>query len=402
MIDVQEAEKIINASVLTLQDVRVPLEKALGRVLREPIVADADFPPFNRVMMDGIAIHTGDVEKGIRTFKIKGIQAAGVPQMKLEKSGDCLEVMTGAVAPVGSNAVVPYEDIEIDVQKRTAIIHTDQINAGKNIHLKGTDKKSGHLLISAGTLLDTPEIAVTASVGIGELLVAKNPSVAIISTGNELVDIHEKPLPHQIRRSNVYGIAAELQRFGIKSSMFHFNDEREKLVVELENVLKNHDVIILSGGVSRGKFDFVPEALEKAGVKKLFHRIKQRPGKPFWFGVKNEEKVVFAFPGNPVSSFLCFHRYFVPWLKKSMGLESDHGIQAILAEDFSIKTNLTYFLQVKLSNDGKGKLLAFPKVGQGSGDHANLLVSDAFLEMPAETYNFKKGDVFKAIPFRNF
>jgi len=151
-----------------------------------------------------------------------------------------------------------------------------------------------------------------------------------------------------------------------------------------------------------GKFDFIPETLVALGVEQRFHRIQQKPGKPFWFGVKDKDKVVFAFPGNPVSTFLCYHKYLVPWLRKSLGLHQTMDINAILAEDVNIKTSLTYFLQVKTNIDDNGQLLAYPKIGKGSGDHANLLVSDAFLELPANGTIFKKGDRFKLIPFRNF
>lgn len=401
MIEVKEAEQIINNAIIEFPTIKVPLEKALGRVLRQSIIADTDFPPFDRVMMDGIAIRFEDFDNGLRTFKIQGVQAAGAEQMKLTKSGSCLEVMTGAVAPSHSDLVIPYEQVEIDIEKCEVTIRMDGVKKGSNIHFKGTDKKKGEILIDEGKVIGTPEIAVAASVGLAELEVTKNPLIAIISTGDELVKIHEKPLPHQIRRSNVYAIAAELRHFGIKTSLYHFNDEREKLQNELEKVLKSHDVIIMSGGVSKGKFDFVPETLENLGVKKLFHGIQQKPGKPFWFGSREDKKVVFAFPGNPVSTFLCYHKYFVPWLRRSLKIKMTHEKKAVLGEDFSIKTRFTYFLQVETSIDENGHVIATPKVGKGSGDHANLLSSDAFLELTGNTFEFKKGEVFNLISFRN-
>jgi len=402
MIEVKDAVEIVNNSVLELPTVEVPLEKSLGRILRQSIVADTDFPPFDRVMMDGIGIQIEDFERGVRSYKIEGVQAAGGRQLTLTGSGNCLEVMTGAVAPKGCDVVVPYEEVEINAEKGTATIKLEKLQKGKNIHKKGTDKKQGDLLIDEGRLIGTPEVAIAASVGMTSLKVTKNPSVGIISTGDELVDISETPQPHQIRRSNVYAIAAELKQFGIKTSMYHFNDEKAKLISELKKALKAHDVIIMSGGVSMGKFDYVPDTLEELGVKKLFHRIKQKPGKPFWFGKRKiDDKVVFAFPGNPVSTFLCYHKYFVPWLKKSLGLSQVKTVKARLSEDFNIKTSLTYYLQVKTSIDQDGQLLATPNVGKGSGDHANLLSSDAFLELPGNTFEFKKGEVFKVISFRN-
>jgi molybdopterin molybdotransferase len=401
MIEVKEAVQIINKSIVEFPTIKIPLEKALGRVLRQTIIADTDFPPFDRVMMDGIAIRYEDFNNGLRTFNIQGVQAAGAEQMKLKNTGSCLEVMTGAVAPEYIDLVIPYEQVDIDVEKCEATVNSDGVKKVSNIHLKGTDKKKGELLIDEGKVIGTPEIAVAASVGMTELEVTKNPSIAIISTGDELVEINEKPLSHQIRRSNVYAIAAELKHFGIKTSLYHFNDEKEKLKNELEKVLKSHDVIIMSGGVSKGKFDFVPETLENLGVKKLFHRIQQKPGKPFWFGKSEDRKVVFAFPGNPVSTFLCYHKYFVPWLRRSLKIKMTHEKKDILGKDFSIKTIFTYFLQVETSIDENGQVIATPKVGKGSGDHANLLSSDAFLELPGNSFEFKKGRVFNLISFRN-
>ena len=400
MIEVSEADKIIQQAILPLPAVPVPLMKAGGRVLRQNIVADTDFPPFNRVMMDGIAVRFEDVANGIREFQIAGIQAAGAEQMQLQENGTCLEVMTGAVCPANADLIIPYEEVEIDSADQKAKIGENDYVQGKNIHKQGSDNSKGDVLIEPGKVLGAPELAVAASVGLTEIQVSKNPFVAIISTGDELVDIGDKPLPHQIRRSNVYAIQAALQGYGISSSMFHLNDEPKELEEELQKVLDHHDVVLMSGGVSKGKFDYVPETLAKLGVQKQFHRIQQKPGKPLWFGVREDRKVVFAFPGNPVSTFLCFHRYFVPWLERSLGIRSQERQKAVLAEDFDIKTRLTYFLQVALEVDVKGQLLAHPKVGRGSGDHANLIVSDAFLELPANTFRFKQGEVFDVIPFR--
>jgi molybdopterin molybdotransferase len=400
MIEVSEAVKIINEAQLNLPATTIPLEKAIGRVLRQDIFADTDFPPFDRVMMDGIAIRWSDFEQGLRTYQIAGTQAAGLPQMKLKNDGGCLEVMTGAMMPEGADLVIPYEDIEIDQRKNEATVLISQTAPGKNIHKKGSDKKQGDRLVTSGTLIGTPEIAIAASVGQTELMVTKNPSIAILATGNELVGIDQKPQPHQIRRSNVYALAAELRRLGLKSDLYHVMDDKENLRLTLIEMLAKHEVILLSGGVSMGKFDFVPEVLESLGVEKKFHRISQKPGKPFFFGVLGQKNVVFAFPGNPVSTFLCFHKYFLPWLKRCLGVKDIIERKAVLSMDFSIKANLTFFLQVITHIDHEGRLIATPVMGRGSGDHANLLVSNAFLELPAGKNNFKKGEVFNLIPFR--
>ena len=236
-----------------------------------------------------------------------------------------------------------------------------------------------------------------ASVGWLETEVYAFPKVAIVSTGNELVEIHAKPLPHQIRRSNSYALRAALSSMACDANLFHLTDDRNTMERELAQVFSKHDVIILSGGASKGKFDFVPDVLESLGAQKIFHEVSQKPGKPLWFGA-TKKQVVFALPGNPVSTFLCFYRYIRPWLLKMMGVEMP--IQtAILSEDFTIKTDLTYFLQVKVRSE-YGKRMASPVQGGGSGDFANLKAVDGFLELTAGKNEFKAGEAFTYIPFR--
>jgi len=398
MIEVTEAEELIKSNLLSLSAIKVPLQKAFGRILRQQICADDDMPSFDRVTMDGIAIRFDDWVNGTRTFAVLDLQAAGMPQKALKTQDACMEVMTGAVLPIGTDTVVPYEDIEIADGK--AIITIGEIKSGKNIHRRGTDRKAGEVLIEPGRIIGTPEIALMASNGITGVKVTRFPRIAIVSTGNELVEIDQHPLPHQIRKSNVYALAAELRCIGMSSSMHHCNDDRDMLKDQLGSILETHDLLLLSGGVSKGKFDFVPEVLESLGITQHFHRIRQKPGKPLWFGTKNDNQAAFAFPGNPVSTFLCFHRYFIPWLHISLG--NNYLIQhyAALAEDFKGNTPLTYFLQVNLHQDSNGRLIAKPVDGKGSGDHANLSAANAFLELPSSESLFKKGALFKVFPYR--
>lgn len=400
MVDVKIAEDIVQSAELDLPAVLVPVDRAIGRVLQEDLFADQDFPPFDRVMMDGVAVRFEDFRQGLRLFRIRGVQAAGVPPMTLAGSGQCLEVMTGSVMPAGADTVIPYEQVAIDREEHVARVSDIRTKEGKNVHGKGRDKKAGDLLVGKGVRMFGPEVGLAASVGKTELLVTKNPRVAIISTGDELVDIEDIPLPFQIRRSNVYAIQADLLNLGINSSLYHLADEKLKLVEKLQSILRDHDVLMLSGGVSKGRYDFVPEVLEQLGVKKLFHRVNQKPGKPFWFGRHPDTKVIFAFPGNPVSTFVCFHRYFVPWLWKSLGLRVRKEIKAALTEDFSFISDRTYFLQVRTYFDANGRLWAEPHMGGGSGDHANLNICDGFLELPGGKNSFEKGEAFRLIPFR--
>jgi molybdopterin molybdotransferase len=224
------------------------------------------------------------------------------------------------------------------------------------------------------------------------------PRAAVVASGDELVDIKVKPEPHQIRRSNTYAIQAAMKEMGWPATQFHLPDHEEFLRESLATVLASHDVVILSGGVSKGKFDYIPGVLRDLGVKNLFHNVSQRPGKPFWFGVTSNGKVVFALPGNPVSTFMCFHRFVKPWLWASFGLPFTTP-SAILGKDFTFEPKLTYFLQVYVENIG-GRLIADPRAGGGSGDFANLKDVNGFLELPLERTTFKEGEVYPFIPFR--
>jgi molybdopterin molybdotransferase len=228
--------------------------------------------------------------------------------------------------------------------------------------------------------------------------VAKQPKVIIISTGDELVDIGEQPLPHQIRKSNVERIKSHLRAYSIHAADDHLPDDKEIMYKKLKAYLLEFDVIILSGGVSMGKFDFVPEILTSLGVEKLFHKVKQRPGKPFWFG-KSKSSVVFALPGNPNSSFVCTVRYLIPWLVQSSGLKYT-APSVRLTEDVVFEKPLTRFLSVKINTSKLGVLEAKPIFGHGSGDFASLTEATGFLELPEEMDHFKCGEVFKYFPFR--
>ena len=374
----------------------IDFKKSLGRILKEEIVADRDFPPFNRASMDGIGITVDAFNKEIREFKIEGIQAAGSPQLTLENSNNCIEVMTGAMAPINTNAVIPYELVTI--KDGIATVSTNDINYFQNIHRKGLDRKKNDVLIRKNTVLSPAEIGVLATVGKTKVKVAKLPKVMVISTGDELVKVDQTPELYQIRRSNVHTLVSLLEKIKIKADTIHISDDKPLLKQKIAGILSNYDVLLFSGAVSKGKFDFLPEVLEELHVEKLFHKVRQRPGKPFWFG-KKDTKTIFAFPGNPVSTFVSCMKYFYPWYQKSMGIDHSSNSFAILANNFSFKPDLTYFLQVKLENKN-GQILAHPIAGHGSGDLANLVDNDAFIELPTGKDIFNKGEVFPLLGYR--
>ena len=247
-------------------------------------------------------------------------------------------------------------------------------------------------------LISPAEISVLATVGKDEVVVARQPKVMIISTGDELVEVESIPLNHQIRRSNVYALNALLKGWNLEADQVHLRDDKEQLKEKIAGIIENYDVCIFSGAVSKGKFDYLPEVLDSLGVIKKFHRVNQRPGKPFWFG-KKDKKTFFAFPGNPVSTYLNCIKYFYPWYRKSMGLNYTNETMAVLEADFQFNPALTYFLQVEVLNK-EGVLYAKPIAGHGSGDLANLLECNAFLELPADRSSFKKGEAFPVLFYR--
>jgi molybdopterin molybdotransferase len=396
MISTNEALKIVQENAFVPSISTVPLLESMGRILAEDVAADRDFPPFDRVAMDGIGINFSNLDS---KFIVENIQFAGESQKSLSNSNACLEVMTGAVLPSGCDTAIRYEDVdiqELNGQKiATITIPLEEIKQGQNIHKKGIDRQAGDVLLKKGIKISPAEIAVMASVGKASVLVQTPPRVAVISTGDELVDIDRTPEYYQIRMSNSYMLAGALQNVGITANRFHVIDDKELMFKYLEQILLSHDVILLSGGVSAGKKDFLPEILTELGVKKLFHKVAQKPGKPFWFGKTDEGKTVFALPGNPVSTFLCFCKYALPSIIGTPGKKEF----VVLDRDVIFKPNLAYFVPARTYFQD-GKLMATPFEGSGSADFANLMDCDGFIELPADYQEFKKGKVFEFIRFR--
>ncbi|GAB2461603.1 molybdopterin molybdenumtransferase MoeA [Hymenobacter qilianensis] len=405
MISVAEAERLVLTTVRPLPAETVPLLAATGRVLRQDLTADRDFPPFNRVAMDGIALVFEAVAGGQITFPIETIQFAGAPPQPLQNPQAAVEIMTGAVLPPGTDTVVRYEDVtfqEVDGQ-RTVTIQGLPERAGHNVHARAADRHQGDLLVPAGTRLGPAEIAVAATIGAATVLVTRLARLAIVSTGDELVDVAEQPLPHQIRRSNAAMLQAAAQAAGATTEAFHFIDDQDVLRQGLPQLLREFDAVVLSGGVSKGQADFLPGVLRELGVEQIFHEVEQRPGKPFWFGQQPGGAVVFALPGNPVSTFVNYYRYVQPWLRACQSPEMPPAPAAVaeLVTDVSFRPRLTHFLPVRLEMAPDGRLLAHPQRAGGSGDLASLLHCDGFLELPAEQTEFPAGQVWPLLRFRS-
>jgi molybdopterin molybdotransferase len=378
MISPAEAQHAIESQAARLPVEECPLVSAIGRVLGENIYAERDQPPFDRVTMDGIALSTVGLTDGPRRLRIAGTQPAGTPPLTLPDPGSCIEVMTGAILPHGCDCVVPVEKLAVrdgvaelaaDVEPRPML----------NVHSRGLDCRKGQLLLERGTRLGPAEIAVLASNGNARVTVTREPRIVVISTGDELVEPGEVVQEWQIYRSNVYAVLAALTRRGYRHVQTdHLRDDLASLRTRLAAHLETNDVLILSGGVSMGRFDYVPQVLDELGVRRIFHKIAQRPGKPMWFGVGPRGQAVYALPGNPVSTLICLARYVYRGLDVATSAAMTKPQTVALTADFEVKPALTFFLPVVLDSSARAR----PHPTQGSGDFVSLLGTDGFVELP--------------------
>lgn len=389
LLSVAEAFAHVLATTRPLPTETVPLTQAAGRMLAEDRHADRDFPPFDRVAMDGIALPHAAWAAGQTEFVLEGIQYAGAPAQPLQNSQAAIEAMTGAVLPPGTDVVVRYEDLAISNGR--ARIQIPPLAPGTNIHARAADRRQGDLLLPAGTRLGPAEMAVAATVGAAQVLVQRRPRVALVSTGNELVPVEATPLPHQIRRSNTYALAALFALDGAVCEHFYFPDNIDQLRHGVPTLLTGKfDAVVFSGAVSMGKADFLPILLRALDVREIFHGVAQRPGKPLWFGEVAGGPVVFGLPGNPVSTLVTAARYVRPWLQGCQQPAHLAPAVAALAQAVQFRPALTHFLLVRLRPDAQARLWAEPVPAGGSGDLAGLLEVDGFLELPADTMDFSK------------
>lgn len=353
--------------------------------LLEDLIADRDYPPFHRVMMDGIAVSFEVYQSGKRRFEVAGVCPAGVAAGTLSDFTQCLEVMTGAPLPVGADLIIPYEHVLIEENIAQVTTQQDRLQL-EHVHLKGSDCRTGDLLCSAGEKINGPVIGIATSLGYANLKTSGSPRINIISTGDELVEVEQTPLEHQIRRSNAHALKASLALFGHHEvTLSHLSDDEAAIEKHYSESSKKFDLLIYSGGVSRGKFDYLPAMWRKLGVSEIFHGISQRPGKPMWFGMDQQtQTAVFGLPGNPVSSLVCLHRYFL----------NSKTMYAVLDEEIVFKKDLTSFVPVKISSETTGLLRASPLKIKNSGEFQALAGSDGFLELPKDQSVFKVGEAF--------
>jgi molybdopterin molybdotransferase len=297
--------------------------------------------------------------------------------------------MTGAACPPGADTIVPIERVEI--LGTDATVDAREVTARQFIHARGSDGRRGAALLAPGVRLGPPEIAVLAGAGgRAEALVASVPRIAAISTGDELVDPGEPVEPFQIRSSNDFAIEASLHRSGLATiTRTRLKDDPDPMLAAVRALHESHDALILSGGVSMGEFDFVPTVLKSLGAELVFHRIRQKPGRPMWFGMSRAGKPIFALPGNPVSTLVCLTRYVAPALRFSAGMP-DAPPERVRLTERVVGPAVTYFLPVKLSSSDDGVALAEPRPTNTSGDFVSLAGTDGFVELPAGTHEAGK------------
>lgn len=388
MISLQEAQQSVIQQAKTFGKEIVLLDEAAGRVLNEPVIADRDYPPFNRATMDGIAINSNDWEDGIRSYMLAETIFAGKIATKQIAQGECYKIMTGAAVPSGADSMIRKEDIEENENRLT--VTASKINAGQNIAAKGSDIKQGTAILNPPLLLKAGSITTLASLGYDEVKVASLPSVAIITTGNEIVSVAAPVNEVQIRNSNQHLLKALLQQWKIKPvSCEHVLDDADALLKAV-NKRKQNDILILSGAVSAGDADYVPDVLIKAGAIKIFHTVAIRPGKPIWFGKFEKGAMVFALPGNPFSTFVTFKLFIESFLLACFGLPQNEPLHLPFNGTRIKKTNLDEFFPVTINGN---PTMATPVKFNTSGDITAVMGADALAMQQSDKMEIKKNDV---------
>ena len=386
MISVFEAKKIVDENVSPLQPVTLKLQASPGLTLAENIYAATDIPAFPQSSMDGYAFSFNDWKKN-KKLKIVGEVAAGNNDRLDLSPGNAVRIFTGAAVPAGTDTVIMQEKIK--TQNGELIIEDETLQPGNSVRPKGSEIKAGALALEKGSILSPAAIGFLAGIGISEVKVYPNPSISIIITGNELQQPGQLLQYGQVYESNSFALKAILEQLHIYDvKVFYAADKPEIVSDTLKKAVEQSEVVLLTGGISVGDYDFVLQAVTKCGVEKLFHKIKQRPGKPLYFG-KKENKLVFGLPGNPSSVLTCFYQYVIPALEKlsdrKIGLQT---LKAPLAKAFQKNTGLTHFL--KGFFDGK---TAMPLDAQESFRLSSFAKANCLIQIDEDKASLKEGDL---------
>ncbi len=394
IISVADADVSLRTGLPLLPAEAVALQDAEGRVLREPIRADRDLPPFDRVMMDGFALHSKAAQMPSRTLRVLRVVRAGENPGSLESLEACVEVMTGCAMPDGADSVVPVEEVD-RVPGGIVLKNAESVKPGRFVHAKASDAGAGDLLVPALAVLGPIEVALAAASGAGSVTVSRRPRILLLSTGDEVVETPGPVGPFQIRQANMHGIRVGLRAAKIpEAGLVHVPDDPMRLRAELPPLIEANDVVISCGGISMGKFDHLPALWPEWGFEPVFHGVDQRPGKPLAYcrgGSASDPRVWFALPGNPVSSLICFHRYVLPALRRMLGAPDCEPARVTLAANLPSGA-LPRFLPVSVRNVG-GTLQATARTFRNSGELVALAGTTGFVELPKTAANASPGAV---------
>lgn len=385
MMSVQDARNKISENCGVAKIKEMHLQNAGGYILAEDLLAPIDTPHFNQSAMDGYAFAYNDWDGQSDLVLVGEVQAGNYFTEKISHL-ETLRIFTGAALPSCVDTVVIQENV-IKNGNRISI-KDNSLKKGSNVRLQGSQTKKGEMILKEGHLLSPASISFLAGLGITNVLVYSNPKISIITTGKELLKPGEILSAGKIYESNSFGLKAALEQMDIKPvAIKTVDDEEEKIIEAIQEQLKIADILILTGGVSVGDYDFVTSALEKCGVKKVFHKVKQKPGKPFYFG-KYQDKLVFALPGNPASVLTCFYEYVVDVISKQTKRNYFKSIQLPLANDYSKKKGLTFFLKGKINADHVSIL-----GDQESYKMNSFALADCLVELEEEKEVFRKSEI---------
>lgn len=396
MIQVSKAQRIITRETGTLGSKRIAIANAVGRVLAEPIIADTDLPPFDRSQMDGYAVNAGDTLNAPATLDLVGESAAGRGWHRELKGGQAVAIMTGAPVPKGADAVQKIELTRLVSDKSVEII--DPTEKGRYIIRKGDEIKKGEIIFSAAEVVTENMIAAIAAFGYAKVRVAKQPRVSILGTGSEIVEIDKKPGRDQIRNSNSVMLEILSRKFGGSATVLPIaKDDISDLKFQISSAAKRTDVLIVTGGVSVGKYDHTKTALSELGAEIFFEKIRLKPGKPAVFA-RLGRCLIFGLPGNPVSAAVTFHlfvRQALLQLQNASEPLAKRGFALLTIDTRGAKERDTY-LPARLSTNKLGHLIAHPLKWSGSSDFVGFSRAEALIVVPQGS-QLEKGSVAEIV-----
>jgi molybdenum cofactor synthesis domain-containing protein len=384
MISVAEAIRIVQEHTRALPIETVGLAEARNRILAEDVVADSDLPPFDRSQMDGYALRATDVEQVPARLRIAGESAAGRGWHNTMHAGEAVRIMTGAPVPSGADSVQQVE-LTREIDGGSAVEILQPVALGRSIVSRGSEIKAGQVVLLAGTVINAGAMAVLASFGYAQVRVGQRPRVSIVATGSELVDVSQTPGPDQIRDSNNYSIGAYAEAAGARIEQLPLaGDDTEQLKRQFAAASANSDIVISSGGVSVGVYDFTKTALRELGAEIFFERVALRPGKPIVFARLPNGALVFGLPGNPVSvsvTFSLFARTAILAMQGAKETELQKE-SAIVTSDVKGTQDRESYLPAELRTSEDGKLLAQPMKWGGSSDFVSFARATALIIVP--------------------